>query len=197
MRKDLLCSECGKELRECPPPKKKGKSPIILVASIVVVAVVAGLFFILGGNEDAVEKNAIVETPIVEEIVVAEDATNTNQDIVVDTSCVEEVSKPTTSTKPVVEPQKTTGNGNLTLSYGRYSGAIKNGHPHGQGKLTYTKTRVINRYDMKAREAQPGNYVIGEFHNGFVVYGKLYDANGNLLSSLNFGVSNEDSYDSK
>jgi hypothetical protein len=197
MRKDLLCSECGKELRECPPPKKKGKSPIILVASIVVVAVVAGLFFILGGNEDAVEKNAIVETPIVEEIVVAEDVTNTNQDIVVDTSCVEEVSKPTTSTKPVVEPQKTTGNGNLTLSYGRYSGAVKNGHPHGQGKLTYTKTRVINRYDMKAREAQPGNYVIGEFHNGFVVYGKLYDANGNLLSSLNFGVSNEDSYDSK
>jgi hypothetical protein len=197
MRKDLLCSECGKELRECPPPKKKGKSPIILVASIVVVAVVAGLFFILGGNEDAVEKNAIVETPIVEEIVVAEDVTNTNQDIVVDTSCVEEVSKPTTLKKPVVEPQKTTGNGNLTLSYGRYSGAIKNGHPHGQGKLTYTKTRVINRYDMKAREAQPGNYVIGEFHNGFVVYGKLYDANGNLLSSLNFGVSNEDSYDSK
>ena len=39
MRKDLLCSECGKELRECPPPKKKGKSPIILVASVVVVAV--------------------------------------------------------------------------------------------------------------------------------------------------------------
>ena len=198
MRKDLLCSECGKELRECPPPKKKGKSPIILVASIVVVAVVAGLFFILGGNEDAVEKNAIVETPIVEEIVVAEDVTNTDQDIVVtDTSCVEEVSKPSTSTKSVVEPQKTSGNGNLALSYGRYSGAIKNGYPHGQGKLTYTQTRVINRYDMKAREAQPGNYVIGEFHNGFVVYGKLYDANGNLLSSLNFGVSNEDSYDSK
>ena len=162
MRKDLLCSECGKELRECPPPKKKGKSPIILVASVVVVAVVAGLLFIIGGNE-----NAIVETPIVEEIVVAEDVTNTDQDIVVaDTSCVEEVSKPMTSTKPVVEPQKTTGNGNLTLSYGRYSGAMKNGHPHGQGKLTYTKTRVINRYDMKAREAQPGNYVIGEFHNG-------------------------------
>ena len=164
-----------------------------MVASVVVVAVVAGLLFIIGGNE-----NAIVETPIVEEIVVAEDVTNTDQDIVVaDTSCVEEVSKPMTSTKPVVEPQKTTGNGNLTLSYGRYSGAMKNGHPHGQGKLTYTKTRVINRYDMKAREAQPGNYVIGEFHNGFVVYGKLYDANGNLLSSLNFGVSNEDSYDSK
>lgn len=198
MRKDLLCSECGKELRECPPPKKKGKSPIILVASIVVLAVVAGLFFILEGNENAVEENVIVETPIVEEIVVAEYVTNTEQDIIAaDTSCIEEVSKPMTSTKPVVEPQKTTGNGNLTLSYGKYSGAIKNGYPHGQGKLIYTRSRVINRHDMKSREAQPDNYVIGEFHNGFVVYGKLYDANGNLLSSLNFGVSNEDSYDSK
>ena len=198
MRKDLLCSECGKELRECPPPKKKGKSPIILVASIVVLAVVAGLFFILEGNENAVEENVIVETPIVEEIVVAEYVTNTEQDIIAaDTSCIEEVSKPMTSTKPVVEPQKTTGNGNLTLSYGKYSGAIKNGYPHGQGKLIYTRSRVINRHDMKSREAQPDNYVIGEFHNGFVVYGKLYDTNGNLLSSLNFGVSNEDSYDSK
>ena len=50
---------------------------------------------------------------------------------------------------------------------------------------------------MKSREAKPGNYIIGEFHNGFVVYGKLYDSNGNLLSSLNFGVGNENSYDSK
>lgn len=198
MRKDLLCSECGKELRECPPPKKKGKSPIILALSIVVVAVVAGSFFLLGGNKNVVEEKVVEETPIVEETVVAEDVTNTEQDIIAaDTSCVEEVSKPMTSTKPVVKAQKTTGNSNLTLSYGRYSGAVKNGYPHGQGKLTYTKTRVINRYDMKSREAQPGNYVIGEFHNGFVVYGKLYDTNGNLLSSLNFGISNEDSYDSK
>ena len=31
MRKDLLCSECGKELRECPPPKKKNsKKPLYI-----------------------------------------------------------------------------------------------------------------------------------------------------------------------
>lgn len=198
MRKDLLCSECGKELRECPPPKKKGKSPIILAFSVVVVAVVAGSFFLLGGNKNVVAEKVVEETPIVEEVVAAEVVTNTELDIVAtDTSSFEETSKSMPTPKPATETQKTSGNGNLTLSYGKYSGAIKNGYPHGQGKLTYTKTRVINRYDMKSREAQPGNYVIGEFHNGFVVYGKLYDTNGNLLSSLNFGVSNEDSYDSK
>ena len=50
---------------------------------------------------------------------------------------------------------------------------------------------------MKNRQAKPGDYIIGEFFNGFVVYGKLYDSNGNMLGSLNFGVSNEDSYESK
>ena len=102
-----------------------------------------------------------------------------------------------TISKPLKETPKTLGNGELTLSYGKYSGAIKNGYPHGQGKLIYTKTRIINRHDMKSREATPGDYIIGEFYNGFVVYGKLYNSNGDLLSSLNFGVSNENNYDSK
>ena len=39
MRKDLICSECGKELRECPPPKKKGGNPVALVIAIIAVAV--------------------------------------------------------------------------------------------------------------------------------------------------------------
>jgi|GEM_PF-7113347 len=87
--------------------------------------------------------------------------------------------------------------GTLTLSYGKYTGAIKNGYPHGQGRLTYTKERQIYRNDTKRRMASKGDYVVGEFYNGFVVYGKLYSSKGTLLSSLNFGVGPEDSYDSK
>jgi hypothetical protein len=89
------------------------------------------------------------------------------------------------------------GIGKLKLSYGRYMGAILNGYPHGLGRLTYTKTRQINRNDMKGRTANVGDYVIGEFFNGFVVYGKHYDSAGNLLGTLNFGVGSEDSYESK
>lgn len=93
---------------------------------------------------------------------------------------------------------KTTSNtGTLTLSYGKYNGAIKNGYPHGQGRLTYKTNRIINRNDPKGRTANPGDYVIGEFFNGFVVYGKHYNSAGELLESLNIGVGSESSYDSK
>lgn len=91
----------------------------------------------------------------------------------------------------------TSNTGVLSLSYGRYSGSIRNGYPHGQGRLTYTTSRVINRNDPKGRTANPGDYVIGEFFNGFVVYGKHYNSAGELLESLNIGVGSESSYDSK
>lgn len=99
--------------------------------------------------------------------------------------------------KEELDKKKNAGNGTLTLSYGKYTGATKNGYPHGQGRLTYTKSRQINKNDTKARKANPGDYVIGEFYNGFVVYGKHYDSKGNLLGSLNFGVGNESDHDSK
>lgn len=87
--------------------------------------------------------------------------------------------------------------GKLSLSYGNYSGSIKKGYAHGQGRLVYTTNRVINRNDPKKRTANTGDYVIGEFYNGFVVYGKHYDSAGNLLESLTFGVGSEDSFESK
>ena len=184
MRKDLICSECGKELRECPPPKKKGGIPVALIIAIIAVAAGVVAFLILGKNDAKTEQPTIVETAVEE---VVDTATSPVTEEVVEEPIEEEV-----KTAPL-----TADNATVSLSYGKYSGAIKDGYPHGQGKLTYTKNRVINRHDMKNREAKPGDYVIGEFFNGYVVYGKLYDSNGNLLGSLNFGVSNEDSYESK
>lgn len=42
MRKDLVCSECGKEMRECPPPRKsnKGKRIAAIVAGVVALAAI-------------------------------------------------------------------------------------------------------------------------------------------------------------
>jgi hypothetical protein len=87
--------------------------------------------------------------------------------------------------------------GTMKLSYGVYTGALLNGYPQGQGRLTYARKHQINRFDAKGRMAKAGEYVIGEFANGFVIYGKLYDAQGNLLGSLNFGMGPEDVFDTK
>ena len=40
MRKELICSECGKELRECPPPKKKSKTSIAIIIATIIIALI-------------------------------------------------------------------------------------------------------------------------------------------------------------
>ena len=86
------------------------------------------------------------------------------------------------------------GAGPLNLPYGKYTGESKNGKPHGQGSLIYTKEHVINSHDIKKRTAKPDEYVQGIFYEGEITIGKHFDANGNLIQALNFGVApnNED-----
>lgn len=202
MRKEFVCSECGKELRECPPPKKSNKKlPIIIASAVVVVgAAIGGILALSGGSDEPVEVAAFDSMPMVS----APDTTVTADTVVVVDTVVQDNTTTITemtSTKTVVNTTstqaKSAGSGSLSLSYGKYSGATKKGYAHGQGRLTYTTTRVINKNDTKQRTAQAGDYVIGEFYNGFVVYGKHYNAAGDLIESLNFGVGSEESYDSK
>lgn len=204
MRKDFVCSECGKELRECPPPKKGGKMPIYIGAGVLVAALTVGVcVFAFGDNEEkkpaeaSVDSTAVVEK--VDTVPATKEAEVVKEEVVEPVAEEEPVTKSEPSVPVVNKPAtlSSSSSGTLRLSYGSYIGATKNGYPHGQGKLTYSTSRQINRNDMKGRTANAGDYVIGEFYNGFVVYGKHYDASGNLLESLTFGVGSEDSYDSK
>lgn len=77
----------------------------------------------------------------------------------------------------------------VELDYGKYTGESKNGRPHGQGRLVYTKEHIINKHDVKKRKAQPGEYIQGQFVNGEITIGKHFDASGNLIQALNFGVA--------
>lgn len=91
---------------------------------------------------------------------------------------------------PQPEPPAKNAVTNMRVANGNYTGAIKNGKPHGLGTLVFTKTAVINSSDSKQRVAQSGESVQGQFVNGTFTIGKHYDANGNLIESLNFGVAN-------
>ena len=77
----------------------------------------------------------------------------------------------------------------VMLSYGTYTGESKNGKPHGMGRIIYTKENVINSHDPKKRTAKPGESVQGQFVNGEITIGKHFDASGNLIQALNFGVA--------
>lgn len=78
----------------------------------------------------------------------------------------------------------------MVVSNGKYTGQVKNGKPHGIGTLVFNKTAVINDSDIKNRTAKPRESVQGQFVNGNFTIGKHYDAKGNLIETLNFGVAN-------
>lgn len=209
LRKDFVCQNCGKELRECPPPKPKKKTWLYILIALVAIGAIVGCILAFSGENAPESLDTTIEEPdivAVEPAVPAEDSVVTNittdtivvHDTIVQNNTTTISEKITTTTiENTVKPAKTNGNGTLNLSYGTYKGETKNGYPHGQGRLTYTTSRQINKNDIKGRVAKEGDYVVGEFFNGFVVYGKHYDSEGNLLGSLNFGVGQENSYDSK
>lgn len=229
MRRDFVCAECGKELRECRPPKKKSNGKLYAgIAALAIIAAAGGSFYFCGnGTEEQSQLVAPADSDSVK-VVVKEDTVPVNEtkvksdtivnntqtsDVKVDGSKVVKTTVTTSETtittnsstktsskvEPKVKSQPTTSSGksSLNLSYGKYTGEVKGGYPHGMGRLTYTKSRQINRYDQKARQANPGDYVIGEFVNGFLVQGKHYNAQGELIESLIVGVAADGAYESK
>ena len=75
----------------------------------------------------------------------------------------------------------------VSVTGGSYEGQVKAGKPHGQGTLTYKSRTRISMRDMKERYAEAGQYIIGEFHEGELVQGKLFDKNNEPIESLILG----------
>lgn len=153
-RKEFICSECGKPLRECPPPmtfwQKNGK----LIIGAIIVAVLAAIgigYGIWGGGNDTKAKK---EEPTVVNDTIKKDS------VAVDTPKVKEPVK--VDPKPIKKPLN--GRGTVYLDYGKYTGDLKNGKPHGYGKITYTTTtKIVNSKDFVAN---PGDTFEGEFRDG-------------------------------
>ena len=204
-----MCEECGKPLRECPPPKSgPNKMVIAAIAAVIVIAVGVGCFLGFSGGDSP-------ESTPVDSLNVQSDSLSQSSDTVtvvktdtikqIDTVTIEktvekvETPKATKTTTTTTKTSKASGSGNGTihLSYGIYKGDSKNGYPDGMGRLTYSTSRQINRYDSKGRMASAGDYVIGEFVNGFFVQGKHYSSNGSLIETLMIGTPATSGYESK
>lgn len=224
---DLECPECKKKLSPCAPPKtKNNKRPLFLGIATAVILVAGAFYYISRGSGNSTDTpnnpedvsvdsamndessktdtvtilktDTIEKTDTIQETVHVVDTVKIEKTIEKETTPIATTTTTTTTkTSKIRGSVPSSGNGNLQLSYGKYTGAVKGGYPHGQGRLTYSTSRQINKNDPKGRTANAGDYVIGEFFNGFVVYGKHYDAAGNLLESLTFGVGSEDSFESK
>ena len=98
---------------------------------------------------------------------------------------VKEPAKPketaTTSKAPAGTQTKNFADGS------RYVGEMKDGKMHGLGTYYYKERQQISPKDLKKRFAEAGDYLIGEFYEGNVVSGKLYDAQNNVKEVVMIG----------
>ena len=198
MRKDFVCEECGKELREARPPKRKPKWPIFVgIGAVAVVIIVLCVVLIPGGDRSEVVESTPVENT---DSMAAEAAEQARLDSI---KALEEAAEAARlaeeaaaaaeqarldSIKAAEEAAKSVKKVSKgSLDYGKWSGAWKNGQPNGTGTMTYTKEHLIDSRDPKKRVAQPGDYIIGEFSNGRLVQGKWFDASNNVKGSIIIG----------
>ena len=115
-----------------------------IAAGVVAALVAVGIVFIPRGGSDA--DNTVVNDTI-------ETATP-----VVDTPPVKKDEHKKVDSAPL------NGRGTVNLGYGKYTGDLKNGKPHGWGTITYTKsTKIVNSKDFVAN---PGDTFEGEFRDG-------------------------------
>ena len=186
------CDTCGAELKWETIEVKKPLNPKLIAAIAAGVLLIGGLvFFFIGGSSDKTETAEVAK---------------------VDTAAVAppEAEEPATPAEPVVaenpEPAKTTqaaansgsepkvaagsapkGTQSLTVGGNSYKGEVLNGKPHGMGTMYYKKTTQISPKDMKKRMAEEGDYLTGEFFEGNVVQGKLFDADNNIKEVIMIG----------
>lgn len=185
-RKELVCAECGKPLRECRRPltwwEKNGKK--VIGASAAAVVVGAGTAFGLGAFDNHAPQKPVTEhvRPVKKK---GGKSKLADKDSVVDAVAAPVATEPAeakvSDPKPVVEPAggSVTGMGTINFDYGKYVGEIRNGKPDGSGVLTYSKAqKVVSTKDVMA---QPGDRIEGVFENGKATFVTLYKKDGNTI----------------
>lgn len=213
LRKDLVCEECGKPLRECPPPKQNSNKKWILIAllTLLVVGGAIALFTMGGGSAsaDAGDTSLPADTPAV--AMPAETVKDSAADSLkavadslarlVSESKQAEAQQQTqpqpvkapaqTPTQVVVvkqEQQPAASSGTKNLGYATFKGRLVNGQPDDvNGRLIFKTSHVIDSRDPKARMAEAGDYVIGEFSEGHLVQGIWYGADNQVKGSVIIG----------
>ena len=200
VRKDFVCEECGKPLRECPPPKSgPNKMVIAAIAAVIVIAVGVGCFLGFSGGDTP-------ESTPVDSLNVQSDSLSQSSDTVtvvrtdtikqIDTvtieKTVEKVETPkaikTTTTTTKTSKASGTAKGSVNLGYAKFTGTVSGGKPNGQGTMRFTSSHVIDSRDPKGRVADAGDYVIGEWVSGKLVQGRWYGSDNNVKGSIIIGM---------
>lgn len=178
------CPHCHQPTLEEVAETKKPKGFILgAIGGVVVIAAVI-CFFMFGNKEEAPaadKPSGEKITEVVGDTITRPDSAKTG---VIEPAGTEkaapEAEKPVTETdkEKTAEPAKASGGNNgggaqtstkngygtVNLGYGRYTGDLKNGQPHGHGTITYTQSHKI--VSSKDFVANPGDTFEGDFRDG-------------------------------
>lgn len=194
-RKDFVCAECGKSLRECPPPKKGGNGKLIgIIAGVVVLlAIIGGIIAMSGSGEEAPKQKPVTVAPVDSDSIKAAQMAAENQRLkdslaAVEAANAEKKEAPIKETQPAPAPKPAPNpaakSGSKNLGYATFKGSWPNDV---NGRMVFTSSHVIDSKDPKKRVAEAGDYVIGEWADGHLVQGIWYGADNQVKGSVIIG----------
>lgn len=195
-RKDFVCAECGKPLRECPPPKKGGNTKLIgIIAGALALLAIIGCVIAFSGSKDPkpIEKTEVV-APIDSDSIKAVQMAAENQRLKDSLAAVEAenakkqeapVQKQTAAPASSIPTQKpVSSSGTKNLGYATFKGSWPNDV---NGRMVFKSSHVIDSKDPKGRVAEAGDYVIGEWADGHLVQGIWYGSDNQVKGSVIIG----------
>lgn len=213
---DFVCPHCHSELMEVAP-KKKGIPAWIWGIVVAVVLGGGGAYFAFSGDKAIPVESITLEESytltegeslFLEAVVTPDNATD--KLVLYSSSDEKEASllgseltagkagkatitaatadgTVTTTAEVTVKAKRVVPQPPQYPTVGTFSGRLKNGYPHGTGTLTFKSQRLIDAHDEKARVAQAGDYLIGEWDNGHLVQARWYDSSNNLKETIVLG----------
>lgn len=193
-RKDFVCAECGKPLRECPPPKKGGNGKLIgiIAGAVVVLAIIGGIIAMSGSGEEALKQEPVTVAPVDSDSIKAAQMAAENQRLkdslaAAEAAVVEKTVAPVekTTTAPAPAPKPAAGSKSKDLGYATFKGSWPSDV---NGRMVFKSSHVIDSKDPKKRVAEAGDYVIGEWVDGHLVQGIWYGADNQVKGSVMIGM---------
>ena len=190
-RKEFVCPECGKPLRECPPPKKGGNTKLIgiIAGAVALLAIIGGIITFSGSGEETPKQEPVAVAPVDSDSIKAAQMEAENQRLKDSLAAVEAANAKKQET-PVAKPSavpatpKPAASSSKNLGYATFKGTWPNDV---KGRMVFTSSHIIDSKDPKKRVAEAGDYVIGEWSEGHLVQGIWYGADNQVKGSIIIG----------
>ena len=157
------------------PSPSKSKTPIFTVCAIVALVLIGFIAYMLIGGDGkkpagsttaTVSQSAVKPSaPVASSPVVNEPNTNTMKEEANKQEPLAATASAIQKTEKKEIPATTVSHGTVNVgNYATWTGSLKNGKPHGQGTMTFTRD-----YDLQGHDIKAGDTVKGECSNGNLI----------------------------